>query len=534
MKNNESSNIPPSPYISYYGMVREPFGQTVEDDLFYPESNRKQRLDILLHLTQFGNEIMLVTGPAGSGKTTLLQRFQAKALDTWSVARIEASIGIDERQMLQQLYHQMGMEFQGATHIELLEHMERHFDTLQRSGRLAVMLVDDADQLSIIALKNLLELAALTNTENKPLLRIVLFGATELGQHFTDPQLGHLGNLARRNLDLPPFEAEDTEHYILHRLSAARFAATEPFTVGAMHKIHKQSRGWPGRINDLAHHLLMDTLPPVPVEPDPALKDIPDTSAFPVGRALTVAVFVVIVGGLLIFQEQINQWFEPAEPASMPLALPAMTESESTINKAEKIDETAPRPTTEPELDSAIAALVNDSDDSGHPDTNKAPPDTSQTNTTQPAVPAAPPTVVASSPAPMKQPTAAASEETPQPRRAVVKAGPQPDNLPSRREDWLLAQNPGHYTLQIVAGAQVTTIAKFITEHNFSNDPSADLAFYVSQRNGKPWYGLVLGLYPDKKSAIDARAKLPHELRRLKPWVRNLQGVHKDIQRAQR
>jgi len=516
-------------------MVREPFGPAVEDDLFYPESTRKQRLDILLHLTQYGNEIMLITGPTGSGKTTLLQQLQAKALDTWNVARIEASVGIDERQLLQQLYHQMGMEFQGATHIELLEHMERHIDALQRSGRLAVILVDDADQLSSIALKKLLELAALTSAEKKPLLRIILFGATELGQHFTDPQLGHLGDLARRNLDLPPFEPEDTEHYILHRLSAARFAATEPFTVGAMHKIHKQSRGWPGRINELAHRLLMSSLPPVAIEPDPALKGIPDAPAFPIGRALAVAVFVVIVGGLLIFQEHINQWFEPEEPASMPLALPAITkpESEPALNTAEKPKDTTPSTTAEPELNSAIAALISDSETSPPASENTTlratQPDTQQTRaiTKAAATTDSPPL-----PAPMKP--LAASEVTQQPQRAAPLNVKRPNNLPSQQGDWLLAQNPSDYTLQLVAGEQMATIGQFITEHKLSGDSDNGLAFYVSQRHNKPWYGLVIGFYPNKKTAIDARANLPRDLRRLKPWVRNLRGLQHDIRRTQR
>ena len=129
----DDSNKTPPPYAAYYGMAREPFGSTIEDELFYAEPTRKQRLDILLHLAQYGNELMLVTGPEGSGKTTLLQQFQNKALDSWSIAHIDAKEGMDERKLVQQLYHQMGMKFHGATHTELLENMGRHFNSLQHS-----------------------------------------------------------------------------------------------------------------------------------------------------------------------------------------------------------------------------------------------------------------------------------------------------------------------------------------------------------------------------------------------------------------
>jgi len=549
MKNNPPPDTP-SRYTSYYGLVREPFGHKIEDDLFYPETTRKQRLDILLHLTQFGNEIMLVTGPAGSGKTTLLQQFQLKALDTWSVARVEAASGIDERQLLQQLYRQMGMEFQGATHAELLEHMQRHFDTLQRSGRLAVMLIDDAEQLTITALKKVLELAAITSADNKPLLRVILFGSGELAAKMDDPQLGHLANLAQRRLDLPPFEQQDTEHYILHRLSASRFAATEPFTVGAMHKIHKLSQGWPGRINQLAHQLLMDTLPPIPLEPDPALEGIPDTPGFPVGRAIAAATFIAVVAAMLIFQDRINQLFEPAEPDTVKLELPTMPADAPMPAPAQpparvQHDIEAP-PRADSELESAITALVSDAETESQatpPTTDQAatPParQTATGRTTEkpltpadkpatPPGPAANQAVATAPPAPMKPPTAAAAVAPPRP--ATDDTSAEPGNLPARREEWLLAQPPGHYTLQVVAGERLTTISKFITEHRLRDD----LAFYVSARRGKPWYGLLLGNYPDKKTAIDARARLPRDLRRLKPWVRPLRDVHKDIRRAPR
>jgi DamX protein len=96
-----------------------------------------------------------------------------------------------------------------------------------------------------------------------------------------------------------------------------------------------------------------------------------------------------------------------------------------------------------------------------------------------------------------------------------------PDNLPQRQDAWLRQQDPAHYTLQLVAGEHPDTIRKFITEHKLAND----LALYHSTRNDKPWFGLTYGIYPDKQAAIDARARLPRELRRLKPWVRDLGGI---------
>ena len=228
--NNNQATPNESPYLAYYGMTREPFAAAIEDDLFYPEPTRKQRLEILLHLTQYGNELLLVTGPQGSGKTTLLGQFINHALDNWSVAHIDAKGGIDDRQFLQQLFHQEGLNVQVASKNDLLESITHHYDALQRSARQGVIVVDNAEQLHIATLKNILALAAMTNSEQKPMIRIILFGTSMLDRQFEDPHLGPKANIPRRVIELAPFDREQTAHYVLHRLSAANFSDTKPVT----------------------------------------------------------------------------------------------------------------------------------------------------------------------------------------------------------------------------------------------------------------------------------------------------------------
>ena len=85
----------------------------------------------------------------------------------------------------------------------------------------------------------------ISNAEKKPLLRVILFGTDKLNENFSDPLLDYHADIVRRTLELGPFDREQTAHYILHRLSAAQFAANEPFTDAALHKLHRQAAGWP-------------------------------------------------------------------------------------------------------------------------------------------------------------------------------------------------------------------------------------------------------------------------------------------------
>ena len=317
--NDDHASTQVSPYLAYYGMTREAFAPAIEDDLFYAEATRKQRLEILLHLTQYGSELMLVIGPEGSGKTTLLQQFRRQALDNWSIARIEANGGIDERQLLQQLFHQLHLDFSGPTKNDLYATLRHHYDALQRSARQGIIVVDDAEHLDITSLKSILHLATLKNNQDKPILRVILFGNEELKAHLKDAQLGHLAGIPQREIDLPPFDQEQTSHYVLHRLSAANFSAPQPFTDAALHKIYKQSGGWPKRINELAHAILLKSLPADLKQDKQAIK-------IPVSfRPLRLAALLLTVGiivALLVYQDEVNRWINPQPGTPLPLVLP--------------------------------------------------------------------------------------------------------------------------------------------------------------------------------------------------------------------
>jgi DamX protein len=559
---NTQTETNAAPYLSYYGMVREPFGQAIEDDLFYAEPNRKQKLDILLHLTQYGNELMLVTGPTGSGKTTLLQQFQRKAPDSWRLARIEAKGGIDERRLVQQLYHQLGMEYQGASHADLVENLEHHLDALQRNARQAIMLIDDAEQLPVTALKWVLQMAELSNAEKKPLLRVILFGTDKLNENFADPILDYHADIVRRSLELGPLDREQTAHYILHRLSAAQFAASEPFTDAALHKLHRQSAGWPGRINNLAHKLLIDTLPSAT-----AATGVKASSTVKPLRILAAIVISGIIGALLIFQDEVNRLFNPTPKATTASSVPAPAQDTSPMPVPESSpsatqDSATPLATDDNSSEPLIAAQETTT-----PATETAPADITEQDSISPihdssprvaeteslpAAPAAPATEpsppltseqIASEPA-APEPAAAepvipepvlAKKMTPPAAAATAKPAPakhaEPSHdLPTHDNHWLLAQDASHYTLQLVAGKKLATIRQYINETlSDETELQQHLALYRSQRQGKPWFGLVLGDYPDKQAAIDARSRLPQALRRATPWVRRLGAIQHDL-----
>jgi len=542
-----------SPYLAFYGLAREPFATAIEFDLFYAEPTRAQRLDILHHLTAYSDELLLVTGPEGSGKSSLLQQYIAAASETWQVLRVEANGGIDERNLIQQIYHQLELNFRGATHPELLEQLEHHLDGLLHNARQGVLLVDDAHHLTITALQRILQLASLRSFTDKPLLRVILFGEPGLAEKLDDPLLAQFDDIPRRIIDLPPFDEEHSTHYLLHRLSAARFIAGEPFTEGALRKLHKQSGGWPGRLNQLAHQLLLDSLPSS--ERPAELPGISDRDLYKPKRLVGISLVILILLTFIVW-DVIGDLFDTpptAETATTETPADRQRSQQALTIPAQASDDTPASPSRPTRMDEAIDRITEDAAGNQAPATHEhrphplggKPQGAETTEAEKPAGPATstpvpPPKAAAQAdviekpatkivppagsppakPNAMKKATATPATDTPRSKQWQ----PLPNWVPEHRNDWLLSRDPQHFTLQLIAGERLDTLRKFIQRHKLKRH----LAFYQTQRKGKPWYALVYGEYANKQQAIDARSRLPRALRKQKPWIRRFG----DIQQA--
>jgi DamX protein len=332
----------------------------------------------------------------------------------------------------------------------------------------------------------------------------------------------------------------------LHRLSAANFSADKPFTDAALQKIHKQSNGWPGRINKLAHNLLIETLPTAGI-------NFGGSSKNKVLRLSAIVAGILIIGSLIYFQDEFNAWVKPdtAGNKNLPATIAQTVEKQTPVDQP-----AAPTPdpdqTGEPSLaetfQSDFAAEVY-----GGAETDTLITKASTPNEDETATPAEEPTtqvaetqatehqvadkniaVDSTPPASTSDSVATAGTETQampasaakkQTAIAAAKASPIPADLPGFREEWIRSQNPEHYTLQLVAGNNLKTVRSFISQHTLDGP----LAIYHTTRKGKPWFGLVQQSYSSKQAAIDARQQLPAALRKQKPWVRKFASLQKDL-----
>ncbi len=92
--------------------------------------------------------------------------------------------------------------------------------------------------------------------------------------------------------------------------------------------------------------------------------------------------------------------------------------------------------------------------------------------------------------------------------------------------EWVMAQPPLHYTIQLAGMGRERSVQRFIREH-----PSEKtIAYYHGLRKDKEWYGVIHGAYPSLKQAKKAAAELRTELGIDPPWIRRIRAIQKSIQ----
>jgi general secretion pathway protein A len=137
----------------------------------------------------------------------------------------------------------------------ILRHLNNWLLDRYRAGETAVLIVDEAQNLSDDLLE---EIRLLTNLETftEKLLQVVLVGQPELEKKLKQPNLRQLRQRLTMRAKTYPLGSEETEAYVAERLRIA--GSSKPiFESAAVAGIHHFSRGIPRLVNLLCEHCLI-------------------------------------------------------------------------------------------------------------------------------------------------------------------------------------------------------------------------------------------------------------------------------------
>jgi general secretion pathway protein A len=159
-------------------------------------------------------------------------------------------------ELLGTILDDLGIERRGSTKGELMTALGQHLLAAGEEGRTVVVILDEAQQMSVEALEQIRILSTL-ETPTRKLLQIVLAGQPELEARLEQHELRQLSQRIAIRCRLGPLSRKDTDRYIEHRLRVAGLTGALPFTRSALARIYRHTRGVPRLINLLCDRALM-------------------------------------------------------------------------------------------------------------------------------------------------------------------------------------------------------------------------------------------------------------------------------------
>jgi len=212
----------------------------------------ERHAEALAHLLYGINEsggFIQLTGEVGTGKTTVVRTLLSRVPHHADVAVI-LNPRVTPVEFLLTICEELGLAIADADRDSIkamVDALNRRLLKAHAEGRRIIVLVDEAQNLSIDVLE---QVRLLTNLETatQKLLQIILIGQPELRELLDRTDLRQLAQRITGRYHLMPLSREETKGYVRHRLRVA--GATEDiFTPGALLELHRLSLGIPRVIN---------------------------------------------------------------------------------------------------------------------------------------------------------------------------------------------------------------------------------------------------------------------------------------------
>ena len=256
-------------YQKFFGLRDSPFNVNPDPRYLYLTKQTQEALAGLTYGIQNRKGFILLTGEVGTGKTTLLNQL----LDWLRAQRLSTAFIFNSRLEVDQLFDFIMADFEipceSREKSQVLLKLNAWLLDRYRAGSTAVLVIDEAQNLSTDVLEEIRLLTNLETTTQK-LLQIVLSGQPELEEKLKLPQLRQLRQRITMRCRTAPLTLDETFRYVAERLRIGGANGEPIFSKEAVQAVHNYSRGIPRVVNSLCEHSLIDAyvdgVRPVPAQ----------------------------------------------------------------------------------------------------------------------------------------------------------------------------------------------------------------------------------------------------------------------------
>jgi len=242
-------------YCNYFGLRESPFSIAPNPRYLFMSEQHQEALAHLLYGIKIDGGFVLLTGEVGTGKTTVARQLLEQLPQDTDVAVI-----LNPRQSVIELLQSICDELQlpptqGNSVKALVDRIQQELLRRYAGGRNTVLLIDEAQQLSVDLLEQIRLLTNLETSEHK-LLNIILLGQPELLELLAREDLRQLSQRITARYHLGPLTMKELPLYIRHRLSVA--GLNRPiFPDPVLKQLYQLSGGLPRLINLIGDRALL-------------------------------------------------------------------------------------------------------------------------------------------------------------------------------------------------------------------------------------------------------------------------------------
>jgi DamX protein len=527
--------------------LADPFADKTET-AFFATSNLSSQLDEVVHLCQFGGNVVTLLGSKGVGKTAFLAEVRKELSETSYCCIIDSALMMTAEDIFRQIISQLELPVAPTSNAgEMLVALRKTM--ADSSLNRVVIVIDDADFLNESILSALL---SLFQGANGGQFHLLLSGDKNLIERLDDLEIV---DVLIYDIHLNPFSIEEAREYIDFKLSLVGKNIEEYFRQGEINSIYKESKGFPFLINKAAQKHLYRIENTEDLNP----LDVDRKTGLPL---LHMGLLIILLAGLIMTllymgddepSEQLpvvatvleQPTIQEAKPDAIDLAIENLnaerqvndSNQSKPISSGQNIDLVKKDPQAQNEsvknvgVDKPIGTQAQESvsvTDQDKPINN--------TNTIQEANVDTPQKADQVLNSDLKKQLEIEAQSLIVNKTAVAdQAKPNVNNDAAAsqftaNEKTVLDWADTNFTLQLIGAEQKDSLAKYIAAQ-----PNASQLLLLSLlRNDKPWYVVVTGVYEDTQLARRAIQSLPQNQVNGGPWPKKISDLKRDMQAFRR
>jgi len=242
-------------YLDPFKLKELPFRLSPDPQFLYLSKQHARAKAYMESTIWFTDGFVVITGEIGSGKTTLIESFLKEIQSDVVIAQINQT-QVSAIDFLQAVLVQFGFSPFKMKKAELIATLNNFLIEQYAAGRKVLLIVDEAQNLSMRVLEEIRLLSGVETTKEK-VLRIILAGQPELSEKLDAPELIQLTQRIRLRFHLTTLSAPEMRAYIQHRLEVAGAGDRQIFAEDAFQEIFRYTGGVPRLVNTLCDTAMM-------------------------------------------------------------------------------------------------------------------------------------------------------------------------------------------------------------------------------------------------------------------------------------